>query len=81
MSKFLHTPQSPSSQPTTKVRSSSRVLTSRENMTLMEEREKKKRKVAELKEARKKACEEKKQTENFRRSSLRLTRELVSTLN
>ena len=60
LGKFLHTPRPPSKIPTLKPKSSGRVLTSLENLRMMEEREQKKQEEARLKEQRKKEREEKK---------------------
>ena len=58
--KFLCTPRPPSKIPTVKPKLSGRVLTSLENMKIMEERELKKKEEARLKDERKRAREEKK---------------------
>lgn len=60
LTKFLKTPLAPSKAPTKRPRQPGRVLTSRENMLFMEEKEKEKNEKAALKEARKVAREEKK---------------------
>ena len=60
LKKFLNTPKPPCRLPTAKPKSSGRVLTSLENLKVMEEREEKKREEARLKEERKRAREEKK---------------------
>lgn len=60
LSKFLHTPRLPSKLPAVKPKSSGRVLTSLENLKMIEEREKKKAEDIRMKEERKKVREEKK---------------------
>ena len=60
LGKFLHTPRPPSKLPIHRPKSSGRVLTSLENLRMMEEREHKKKEEARLKEEQKKAREEKK---------------------
>ena len=57
---FLCTPRPPSKIPTVTPKLSGRVLTSLENMKIMEERELKKKEGARLKDERKRAREEKK---------------------
>ena len=63
---FLLIPRPPSKLPTVKPKLSGRVLTSLENLRMMEERELKKREDARLKEERKKVREEKRKQKEER---------------
>jgi hypothetical protein len=65
LSKFLRTPMAPGEVPTKHQKSSGKVLTSVENMRIMEAREREKQQKAKLKEERRKIKEEKLRKKQF----------------